>query len=738
MNWNVAGKQVLRWTLCVLAAGILWSAAVRAKEPGSIQGTVKSNTGEAAPRTEMTLVELRLRVTADASGAFVFDGVPAGSYLLQAASSEFGSALVPVTVSPGAESKIDVRLELTVHKEDVVVSSSPYARSSSETAQPVAVLDGTDLQAATQSTLGETLSAEPGVASTSYSPGASRPVVRGLGGDRIRILDDGVGVGDASNVSEDHAVTVNPIAADRIEIVRGAATLLYGSNAVGGVVNVLDGRIPDHVPDHAIEGRVEARYGSAADDRAGAASLDGGQGQFAWHADGQYEKAGDVSTPLGTLANSANEVKSGAGGISWASPKGFLGVSYARFDTTYEIPTDEMVSIDMHQNRYDLAGELTIPSGFLSAARLRVGHTDYDHAEIESDGAIGTKFLNDSWEARLELPHRKVGPFKGAFGIQASTRDFEAIGEEGFVPPTSTDNDALFFFEQIGSGKVSYEAGARYEWQRNDASPNELFANPGPDRRFGGLSASGAVLFKPVEDVSIALTLSRATRMPTPEELYANGPHAATFQFVIGDTGLDEETSDGIDLSFRKRSGRISGEIDFFANDYNGFIYLSPTGEVDDEGTPIFQYVQSDSQFRGAEAHMDIELVHRDPHHLELELGGDVVRAELSDTGQPLPRIPPVRAFVGVRYQGAHLFGFVEARRTEQQDRVAQFETPTDGYTWLNATVGYRIVSGRIVHDLILRGTNLTDELSRNHVSPLKDEVPLPGRDVSASYRLTF
>jgi iron complex outermembrane receptor protein len=238
--------------------------------------------------------------------------------------------------------------------------------------------------------------------------------------------------------------------------------------------------------------------------------------------------------------------------------------------------------------------------------------------------------------------------------------------------------------------------------------------------------------------MTLAVTLSHTTRMPTPEELYANGPHAATFQFVIGDPALDEETGNGVDLSFRKQSGRVSGEIALFATEYDDFIFLSPTGDVDDEGTPIFRYVHSDSSFRGGEAHLDVALLHTDPHHLQLELGADAVRAEISDTSEPLPRIPPVRWSVGVRYQGPRLWGLIEGRWTEEQDRVAPFETPTDGYTWLNATLGYRIVSGQLVHDIVLRGLNLTDELARNHLSPLKDEVPLHGLDVTASYRLTF
>jgi iron complex outermembrane receptor protein len=733
------GVDVLAFIL--VSIGILATLPVAAAEAGPLTGTVKTNTGQPAPGAEVTIVELRRSSQTDSEGTFTFGDVPPGRYILEATSPRYGSALVQVVVQSGSPTAIEIRLELSVHHEDVVVSAGAYARSSAETAQPVDVIDGTELQSVVQPTLGETLSKQPGITSTSYSPGTSRPVVRGIGGDRIRILQDGVGVGDASNVSEDHAVTTNPLSAERIEIVRGAATLLYGSNAVGGVVNVLDNRIPDHVPDHPVEGSVEVRYGSAADDRAGAVSLDGGHGHFTWHLDGFDQGTGDVSTPVGDLANSDSDSSAGSAGVSWVSNQAFLGVSYSRFDTTYGIPTDEMISIDMGQNRYDLAGEYRPTSGFLQAIRYRIGSTDYQHAEIESDGAIGTQFFNDSWEGRVEFPHRQAGPFKGAFGVQLSSRDFEAVGEEGFVPPTTTDNRAAFVFEEIGSGKVTFEAGARYESQDNTASSTELFPDPGPDRSFGGLSGSGAFVWKPKESAWVSLTLSRTTRMPTAEELYANGPHAATFQFQVGDPTLGEEKSLGLDLSLRKRGGVVSGELNLFANRYDGFIFLGPTGafvDVDGELFPEFRFAQVDSEFRGGEIHVDVELLHRDPHHLQLELGADSVRAEVTNTNDPLPRIPPRRESAGIRYQGPHFWGLLEVRRTERQDRNADFETPTDGYTWFNAILGYRIVAGRTVHDIVLRGNNLSDELARNHVSPLKDFVPLPGRDVNASYRLTF
>jgi iron complex outermembrane receptor protein len=719
---------------------VLSAASARSEEQGAISGKVTSSTGDAAPDARVTLVELRRRTSTDPQGAFRFDRVPVGTYLLEVVSPRFGSAVVTAPVAAGQTVEIAVRLDLTVHHEDIVVSASPYARGASSVAVPVTVVDGVDLQAAIQPTLGETLAREPGVSATSFSPGVSRPVIRGQGGDRIRVLEDGIGVGDASNVSEDHAVAFDPMSAERIEVVRGPATLLYGSNATGGIVNVLDGRIPTEPAEHPIAGSFEARYGSNADEGAGLLSLDGGAGPFGWHLDGLKRSTDDFESPDGVLTNSDLETEQGTAGASWVGKTGYAGASWGRFETNYGIPNpDEPVRIDMQQDRVDLKGEYTSPFGIFSGLKVRAGRVDYEHSEIEDTGEVGATFFNDAWEGRIELAHRQVGRFRGAFGAQYYSRDFEVEGEEAFVPPTTTRNSAIFAFEEITAGAVTFEVGARFESQDNTA--DDLSA---PDRSFNGVSGSGGLVWRVPHDCSLAFTLSRSERLPSAEELYANGPHLATFEFQVGDPNLSTETGLTYDLSFRRSKGAITGSVGLFFIDYNGYIFLSPTGNQIDidppngEFVPEFVYTQVDSAFRGAEAHVDIDLYHADPRHVTLEVGADTVRAEDNVSGEPLPRITPTRYSLGVRYRGPMLWALVEGRRTEDQTRTAPLETPTEGYTWLNAALGWRLLAAGLVHDFILRGTNLTDELARNHVSPLKDIVPLPGRDVSLSYRLTF
>ncbi|HUD72383.1 MAG TPA: TonB-dependent receptor [Dongiaceae bacterium] len=717
-------------------AGLASIHIASADDAGSISGTVVSNTGAPVSKAKVSLAALLKQTETDAQGAFHLEGLPPGRYLIEVISARFGSAVVEAPVTAAQVTDLKISLELAVHHEDVIVSASPYGREASSIARPVTVLDGTDLQSQDQPTLGETLARQPGVASTYYSPGVSRPVIRGLGGDRVRMLEDGIGVGDASNVSEDHAVATDVLGTERIEIIRGASTLLYGGNAVGGVVNVIDGRIPDLAADKPIGGAFETHYGTNAGEGDGALALEGGVRQMAWRLSGLKRNSDDFTTPEGTLENSDLETTQSTAGASWVGGKGFIGASYGRFDTNYGIPTDEQVRIDMNQNRWDMQGAWTAPLGFLRGVRVRLGKVDYQHSELESDGAIGTTFLNDSWEGRVEMTHRQAGAFRGSFGFQTSNRDFQAIGDEGFVPPTVTRNRALFAVEQIGTGAVTFEAGARYDNQDNEVADPLL-----PARSFNGTSLAGSVIWKMPKDYILALEVARSVRLPTAEELYANGPHLATFQFQVGDPNLDVETGLGYDLSFRRTKGRVSGEASLFTTDFNGYISLTPTGnliDVNGELVPEYVYVQSDANFRGGEAHLDIELLHRDPHHVTLELGADTVRADDTESDEPLPFITPVRYSLGVSYHGPRFWGLVEGRRTNQQDRVAPNETPTDGYTWLNATLGCRLFSGAMVHDLILRGLNLTDELGRDHLSPLKDLVPLPGRDLTLSYRLTF
>lgn len=757
---RVFSRAIVR-TASLIILGIAAQAQAQAPpQNGRIAGRVIHGTEGPAADAEVQIAELRRRTRVGADGAFRFEDIPPGVYLVQAASPRHGLGVGAVTVAAGEEVTVELTVDLATHHETVVVTARGEASALSDVAQSVTVLSGTELSLRLQPTLGETLAQQPGVNSTYFGPGASRPVIRGLSGDRIRVLQDGIGSSDASNTSPDHAVSYDPLSARRIEVVRGPATLLYGSNAVGGVVNVLDARIPDARPTQAIGGAFELAGGTVADEKQGALSLDGGGGHFAWHADGFARDAGDINIPglaesaalraeeeeeeggeeheevEGVLPNSATQAQGGSVGASVVGDRGFLGLSLSGFDTEYGVPGhahegEEAVRIDLQQRRGDLRGELRDPLRGLSSVRVRFGLADYEHKELEG-GAVGTTFTNNAWEGRLEATHRPLGALSGSFGLQLSRRDFEAVGEEAFLPPTLTRNWAVFLFEEIGRGPVRLQLGGRYESQDVDVE-----GDAPTSRSADGLSGSAGLSWRGGRGYSAGLTIARSAKLPSAEELFSNGPHIATQSFEIGDPNLTNEKSLGVDFTVRRLGERVRGEAGLFLNRFDDFIFAGVTDEVED-GLGVVRYEQRNARFWGGEASVAVDLLHREPHHLDLEVSGDFVRAELRDNGEPLPRIPPDRVGVGLHYHGERWNGRIEVRRAADQDRISAFEGPTNGYTLLNASFGYRLFAGRTIVDFILRGTNLTDEEARVHTSFLKDLAPLPGRDVRLSARLTF
>lgn len=745
---------MIRIRAFALAISFFAAAGLLAQSTGSITGTVYSSQAAVVSDATVTLVELRRSVQTTADGTFTFTNLRPGHYHVRAESPREGSATGDIEVAAGEARTLEIVVDRAVHAEEIVVSASPETRVASEVYQPVNVLGDEEIAQRVQPTLGETLKQEPGVDATYFGPGSSRPVIRGLGADRIRILEEGVGTGDASNISPDHAVSVDPASADQIEIVRGPATLLYGSNAVGGVVNVIDQRIPSRVPTQAVTGNGDLRLGTVAGERTGSINLLGGRGHFAWHAGFLRRETDDYEIPgpadehdedvgATTLENSALSTGSASLGGSWVGDRGFLGVAVSTFQTEYGVPghhhgeeeeeeeeeEEPGVRIDMDQRRVDLKGALSFDSGFFRDARVRAGRSSYEHVELEG-AEIGTRFSSESIEGRVEATHRDIGRLRGSFGIQLLAGDFEAMGEEAYIPPNETSAQAAFAFHELTVGAVDIQFGGRYEHQHVSTTADL------PDRSFEGLSGSAGAIISPADGYTIALSVARAVRLPTATELYANGPHAATRQFEIGNPALDEETSLGVDVSLRKTAGRVSGQINLFNNEFAGYIFEAPSDESI-EGFRVFRFMQADAHFRGFEIESHIELWHREQRHIELEAGVDYVRATLSGGGN-LPRITPMRFRGGVRYEGGAFSGLIEAQHYASQEDVAQFEEPTDGYTLVNGLIGYRFFVRNTIHDLMLRATNLTDELARSHISALKEVAPLPGRDVSLSYRLTF
>ena len=640
----------------------------------------------------------------------------------------------------------------------IVVTANPLGRSADELTQPVTVLAGDDLLKKLQPTIGETLSGELGIRSTYFGPNASRPVIRGLDGDQIQILQNGVGNLDASAASVDHNVAIDPLSVERIEVIRGPAALLYGSKAVGGVVNVIDNRIPDERISEKITGVADARFNSANQERSGSILLEGGVGNYAWHANGFKRTTDNLSIPgyarssrlrgeeplaadeveaKGKLPNSQSDSKGGTIGVSKFFKKGYFGAALTNYNTNYGTVAEPDVTIGMKQQRIDIAGAYKEPLESVKEVKYKLGLSDYEHTEFEGSEA-GTVFKNRGYDSRVEIVHNKIGLLEGAVGFQSGASDFSALGAEAFLPSTTTNTNSGFIFEEIPLGNLRLQFGGRFDYQTVKAKENPSFG-PADSRNDLTGSGSAGLVYKPIKGYAIAVSSSYTQRAPNAQELYANGPHLATNAFEVGNKNLDVQQSQGLDLSFRKELGAVKGEINFFYNRFQNFITSVASGDNDPENDlPIYNYVNLNAEFYGAEAKTEFTAYDANAHKLAFEMRGDYVEARNSDTKKPLPRIAPLRIGGSAIYKYQKIGLRLDADYTFAQNRVAQFERKTDGYTMVNAGVDYAMNIGPTNSTLYLKATNLLNEEARSHVSFLKDIAPLAGRSIMIGVRSAF
>lgn len=649
-----------------------------------------------------------------------------------------------------------------------VITANPLG--SAQLASPSTVLEGTDLLQQQHSSLGETLNRQPGVASTWFGPGASRPIIRGLDGDRIRLLRNGVGALDASSLSYDHAVPLDPVTVERIEIVRGPAALLYGGNAIGGVVNTFDNRIPD-TPIDGIQGAGELRYGGADTTRSSAGKLEAGNGAFALHMDANARQYNDLRIPgfarsaqvrdadtpgsKHRLENSDGRQDGGALGGAYHWDHGYAGLSYSRYDSNYGSVAEPGVRLDMEQDHYAFASQFRDLDGPFSSVKLDAGYTDYQHREIE-EGEVHTTFKNKGYEARVEARHQPLGPVEGVLGAQVSRNEFSALGEEAFVPHTDTDTFALFLLEQWhATDRLDLSLGARMEHTRvdPDGKGNAQFAEADSASSFNAFSLSSGAVYQLDSIWSLAANLGYTERAPTFYELYANGAHVATGAYEVGDASLSKEKAFSGDLALRFDNGTHKGSVGVFYSHFRNYIGLIGTGNLreghdhehegedhdhDHDGIPEYQYQGVRARFYGIEAQDRWQLAQNRYGSFALELSGDYTRAKNLDSGEPLPRIAPLRLNSGLVWELDRWQARVDVEHAAAQHRKPANETRTDGYTTLGASVGYRFDVGHSQWLAFVRGENLTDQTVRYASSILRDIAPAPGRSVEVGLRTTF
>lgn len=656
-----------------------------------------------------------------------------------------------VTPTPNPDSE-EYRLD------QIVVESSGLGETLFDSAQPVSVLEGTDLDLQARNSLGDTLALQPGVNSSSFAPGAGRPVIRGLSGDRVRILENGIGTLDVSAVSPDHAVTVESALVDKIEVVRGPATLLYGTSAVGGLVNVFDNRIPEKMQSKPLSGTMEIRGESVNLQRAGLFALNAPAGPLMFHIDGTKQVSDDIDIPgyartpqlratepldypepQGKLPWSYVDTDNLTLGSSYIFKDGFVGAAVSSYNTNYGVPNGEPdISVDAHRRRVDVRAGADNTGLFVDSARFRMGIVDYDHTEFEGAEA-GTEFTQHGLEGRIDLNHREVSGLTGTGGIQFIDTDFEAEGEEAFQPPTTSRTYSIFDLEEYKvDDRLSFQLGGRLDWSTVDSAG---FTGTGLDagsRDFTTFSQSASATYMLTEDYSLTYTLSNTQRAPTGQELYADGPHVATGAYEIGDADLDPERSISNDLTLRKDTGRWRGSIGGFYNHFWNYINLSPNGEEDDD-LPVYVFNQVEADFLGFESQVQYFLKDEFGEEWSVDVQPDYVWARSSTTGQYIPRMPPFRLLMGTTYTQQSLGrARLEVQQVFNQDLVAEYETTTPGYTMLNLYFSRDIAIGNQTWELFTRGTNLLAEKARNAVSFTKDVAPMPGASAMVGVRYRF
>jgi iron complex outermembrane receptor protein len=775
--------RVLSIAGAVVALASMLNSPVAAQAGIMLSGRLlNSLTAEPIAGAIVQIDELKRQATSGQDGSFTFENVAPGTYHLSVRAAGFSTRRHEVTVSASPGPSVDIAVDPELHFGDVASVSAEAPRNQFEAFQPTSLLTGQDLAKQLEMSIGATLENQPGVAARSFGPAPARPVIRGLDGDRVLILQDGQRMGDLSSQSGDHGVTVNPAAAQRIEIVRGPATLLYGSNAIGGLVNVITEEIPTR-PQQGVTGNFTADLGSAAGEGGGAADVVAGNGRFALHVSGAGRRSGDVGTPEGDVANSQSRSGLGNVGLSWTGSRGYFGGSYGYDDTKYGIPVVEggILRLTPRRHSFSVRGGAEGLTGAFDAFRGTFAVRRYQHDELEGT-EVGTAFTNNTAELELMGSHRAVGRLKGSLGGWILGRSFDAQGAEALSPPVDQSGFAAFLYEELTWPHVTMQFGGRIDHVRFSPSGE-------PERNFTNGSGSMGLLIRPAaadDRLTIAASLAHAARSPALEELFFFGLHHGNFAIELGNPDLKSERALGFDLSLRWRGSRASGEVTYFRNDIDDYIFRSVIGEEEfeareaefearfpgrelvghehheegeeheeseeheheegagvdegaeeghvDEGLAIVDFVGADAVLQGIEAHADFQVAPR----VFAELGFDYVRGSLKAADNPLPRIPPVRARGGVRYQHNGIQAGGEVIGAATQDRVSGVEEPTDGYTLVKLFASYSFMTGGATSTITARLDNATNELYRNHLSLIKQLVPEMGRNFKLLYNVRF
>jgi len=742
-------------TALILAFSMAYAASIYAQEAGgTLRGTVRFEANETiVDNASIIIVQLGRVTQTGEDGTYEFQNVPPGSYDVAARLTRFPDRLQRTRVTSGDVTTLDIRLSVAPIREDVTVTASSTEETVAEAIRPTTVVDAIELTERVATGIGDVLEYQPGVAKRSFGPGSSRPIIRGFDGDRVLVLQDNLPVGSVGSQSGDHGEPINVLNLERVEIVRGPATLLYGSNALGGVVNTITGR--ETAPSEP-RGYLTGFGGNNSRQRGGAAGFEMPVGKFSLFADGGGQRSVDYETPLGKVINSQTRSFDGSAGFGYFADKFYFKLKAGYDNRLYGVPfaglfegreageeagsvrpaggvlppdIEDVAQINLRMRRQNFrfnGGLRDLENSFLSGAQVFVDYTDYQHKELEGV-EVGTVFNNDQFTYRGVFEQKRRGRLSGRFGFQGLNRDYETIGAEALAPPTTQTGFAVFALEEFNFERTVIQFGGRVETNRY--RPDNL-----PNRNFTGFSGSVGVRYRLFNGGSLVGSFARSYRAPALEELYNFGAHIGTLTFEIGNPRLTRELSNAADFGFRYAGNRLRLEANGYYYRISDFVFLSPTGAIED-GLPEALYSQANARFTGAEIGGDFAIIQ---NRLLLNATFDTVSARLIDSDTPLPRIPPTRGRVGIEFIAGGLRVQPEVIFASDQSETFPTETRTAGYDIFNLRGTYTVPTAHFAHIISVNGYNLTDKLYRNHTSFIKDLAPEIGRGVRVAYTLRF
>lgn len=701
----------------------------------TLGGTVRlKESGSAVRNASVTIAELKRTTLTDVNGKYHFTQIPAGRYDLIVHLDRVADVVKVIEVN-NEITMVDFELAITGISEQVTVTASGSLESINNSYQSVITIGALKLAEKNSLSIGEALDNQPGVAKRSFGPGTGRPVIRGFDGDRVLILQDGLRVGGIASQSGDEVEPIDVLSLDRVEIVKGPATLLYGSNAIGGVVN---GISTNNLYQGGLSGYFTGFGGTNNRQAGGSGGFKYGFRNVLFLANGGAQKANDYRTPTGTVLNSFARSGNVSGGAGWFPRKGWLAFNYTYDRRRHGIPVRadaiDFESLKERRNGYEVKGGLRELVGFIESGDFAVSYNDYKAREFEFESDENVTELesiatNKNVNYRANFNHRRRGKFSGTFGLSGFSRDYESIGAEAPAPRTKQNAFAVYGLERIDFEHVGFQVGGRIE--QNGYNPEGSLRS----RNFTGFSGGAGLRVPLWNGGSFVANYQHSFRAPALEELYNNGPHPGILVFDIGNPNLKAEQGDGVDFSLRHRTGSVRLEGSVYYYNLQNFVFPAFTGSVDEvSNLPIVDYVQGNSRYFGTEASIEAKLVET----LWFNAKMDYVRAELTDLNKALPRIPPLRGTIGLDWRHKALSIRPELILAAKQNRVFDNETSTAGYGVFNLDASYTIFSSRTAHVFSVSGYNLTNNLYRNHLSFIKDIAPEIGRGVRVNYSLRF